>query len=88
MEASVLWSPERGKCSQCGVFHTHVRCYTMDGVATKFCQSCWSDFLADECNVAPGTWQADVIGSWRQAVTLCLEFEEERGTAQGPARWN
>lgn len=87
MEPTVLWSPENGTCSQCGVFHAYVRCYAVGKAMTKFCQSCWSEFLT-ECNVAPGNWQADVRSAWKQAVHLCLEFEEELGTAQGNTRWN
>lgn len=87
MEMSVLWSPEMGRCSQCGIVQAHVRRYTMGGCATVFCHSCWNEFI-HECNVAPGPWQMNVSASWRQNVSLCLEFEDERGTAQRAACWN
>lgn len=87
METHVLWSPERGSCSQCGVVHEHVRRFTAQGSQTMFCVQCWNGFVDDECNVAQGKWRRDVVGSWNDDVALCLEYDGD-GTTPGTACWN
>jgi hypothetical protein len=77
----ILWSPEEGVCSQCGVPHTHVRRCTSGNSQTKFCKGCWRDFV-NECNVAPGQWKDDVAKDWCSNVDLRLVFEGDDGTTQ------
>ena len=83
----ILWSPESGRCGQCGLVHAHVRRFTSDGAQTMFCQGCWDGFM-DECNVASGTWKTDVSRSWVADVDLSLEFEEQDGASQSAGRWD
>lgn len=86
--AQTLWSPERGRCSQCGLDHDHVRRFTSGDSQTVFCRVCWDGFIR-ECNVASGPWESDVADTWHMDVDLSLEFDgDQNGASQRPGVWN
>lgn len=87
MLTHILWSPEEGQCTQCGLDHIYVRRCTAGNAHTKFCKACWDDFI-QECNVSCGAWIGYVSRNWTSEVNLHLEFEGDDGTAQRARVWN
>ena len=78
----ILWAPEAGTCTQCGISHAFIRRCTCENLQTKLCKICWSEFFLDECKIAPGPWKDDVAHDWCFDIELRLVFEGEDGTSQ------
>jgi len=86
----VLWVPKHEvRCDICSQLSLHVRTFSSQLEKTKFCFSCWKEFL-DECNVSINEpWAIRVENLWDLDTVIIIRFlGKNYGNTQRVGNWN
>lgn len=67
---SILFSPKKSRCRDCGVSSDTIRLFHCNNFSHKFCFNCWNDFFHD--NSPDDKLKSKTLELWEYDVNVVL----------------